>query len=116
MTEFVLLFLDAVEIRDSTEAEQRAMLAAYAAFQAPLEAAGRVKEAGGLGPDFECARVVRRSGGDVEVTAGPFACAGGVVGGYLVVDCETLDDAIALAAICPVAERAPIEVRQVWRH
>jgi len=30
MTEFVFLFLDAIEIRDATEAEQRAMLAAYA--------------------------------------------------------------------------------------
>jgi hypothetical protein len=116
MTEFVFLFLDAVEIRDSTEADQHAMLAAYAAFMAPLEAAGRVKEAGGLGPDFDCARVVRRPDGRVEVTEGPFAAAGGVVGGYLVVDCESLDDAIALAATCPAAGRAPIEVRQVWRH
>jgi hypothetical protein len=115
MTEFVFLFLDAVEIRDSTEADQRAMLAAYAAFKAPLEAAGRVKEAGGLGPDFDCARVVKRAGG-AEVTRGPFAATGGVVGGYLVVECESLEDAIALAATCPVAERAPIEVRQVWRH
>ena len=116
MTEFVFLFLDAVEIRASTEADQQAMLAAYAAFKAPLEASGRVKEAGGLGPDFDCARVIRRPSGDVEVTEGPFACPGGVVGGYLVVECESLHDAIALAATCPVAERAPIEVRQVWRH
>jgi hypothetical protein len=115
MTEFILLFLDAESLRDWTTAQQEDAIAKMAAFKAPLEAAGRLKESGGLGPDFDGARV-RVENGMASVIDAPFADAERTVGGYLVVDCASRDDAIALAKTCPAAERTTVEVRQLWRH
>jgi hypothetical protein len=44
MTEFMFLMLDAETMRPWTVAQQEAALAKMAAFKAPLEAAGRLKE------------------------------------------------------------------------
>ena len=115
MTEFMLLMLDAETIRDWTAAQQEAALAAMAAFKAPLETAGRLKESGGLGPDFDGARV-RIENGAARVIDAPFVDVANTIGGYLVVDCASRDEAVALAKECPAARWAPVEVRQVWRH
>ena len=37
------------------------------------------------------------------------------VGGYLVVECTSRDEAVELAEHCPAAQWAPLEVRQLWR-
>jgi hypothetical protein len=86
-----------------------------AAFTAPLRAAGIYRDSGGLGPDFGAARV-RVTDGQASVVDGPFAEATQVVGGFLVVVCASLDEAVELAKRCPAAEWAPLEVRQLWRH
>lgn len=49
-----------------------------------------------------------------SVTDGPFAEAKDVVGGYLVVAAETLDDASQLAKACPILEDGgTVEVRPI---
>jgi hypothetical protein len=50
--------------------------------------------------------------GTARVLDGPFAEAKEMVGGFFLVDVETLDEALALAAECPAAEWCTVEVRK----
>ena len=115
MTEFMFLMLDGEVIRDWTEDQQKTAVARMNEFTAPLKDAGRWKDGGGVGPDFDGARV-RVSNGKTDVLEGPFERARQVVGGFMVVECESREAAIELAKSCPAAEWAPLEVRQLWRH
>lgn len=56
---------------------------------------------------------VRVRDGKRLITDGPFAETTEQLGGYYIVDVETLDDAIAVAARIPGAERGTVEVRPV---
>ena len=49
--------------------------------------------------------------GRTLVTDGPFLETHEHLGGYYVLDCEDLDEALELAALCPMAEVGSIEVR-----
>lgn len=44
---------------------------------------------------------------------GPFAEAKELVGGFFLVDCATRDEAVEIAAACPAAAWATIEVREI---
>jgi hypothetical protein len=59
------------------------------------------------------ARTVRVRDGEVLVTDGPYAETKEQLGGLFVLDCEDLDQAIALVAKIPVAERASVELRPI---
>ena len=52
-------------------------------------------------------------GGDVVTTDGPFAETKEVLGGYYLLDCPDLDQAIAWAARIPGAWHGKVEVRPV---
>jgi hypothetical protein len=60
------------------------------------------------------ATTVRVKDGDVLTTDGPFAETKEQVGGYYVVDCKDLDEAIEVAAKIPAARHGSIEVRPIW--
>ena len=50
------------------------------------------------------------------ITDGPFIEAKEVVGGYLIVNANTLDDAVELSKDCPIFERdGKVEVRQIQK-
>ena len=53
------------------------------------------------------------SGGKPKVTAGPFAEATEVVGGYWMIEVDSKDEAVAWASRCPASDNEVIEVRQV---
>jgi hypothetical protein len=59
------------------------------------------------------ATTVRVRHGETLVTDGPFAETHEELGGYYLVDCDGLDEALALAALCPMAEVGSVEVRPV---
>ena len=48
-----------------------------------------------------------------NIVDGPFAEAKELVGGFFLLDCGTREQALSLAAECPAAEWATIEVREV---
>ena len=50
--------------------------------------------------------------GKARVLDGPFAETKEMIGGFFLVDVETLDEALALAAECPAAEWCTVEVRK----
>ena len=60
------------------------------------------------------ARSVRVRKGKSHVIDGPFAETKEVVGGYVVVECDSIDEAIDVAAGHPFARHGTIEVRPVW--
>jgi hypothetical protein len=56
-------------------------------------------------------RVVRVRDGKPIVTDGPFAETKEVLGGYFLVDCRDLDQAIELAQRIPVVDKGSVEIR-----
>ena len=60
----------------------------------------------------EAARVKVRAG-KAQVLDGPFAEVKEMVGGFYLVDCNSREEAVALAARCPAAAWATVEVREV---
>jgi hypothetical protein len=51
--------------------------------------------------------------GRTLITDGPFAETHEHLGGAYVLDCRNLDEALELAALCPMAEQGSIEVRPI---
>ena len=60
------------------------------------------------------ARTVRVRDGKTMVTDGPFAETKEAIGGFDILECESLEEAVAIAAAHPIAEMGTIEVRPLW--
>jgi hypothetical protein len=60
------------------------------------------------------AKSVRIRGGSRLITDGPFAETKEVIAGYDVIECETEDQVIEIAALHPVATFGSVEVRPFW--
>ncbi len=76
---------------------------------------GRGKRVTGdaLQPPSE-ATTVRVSRGQVLVTDGPFIESKEWIAGFDILECDNLDDAIAIAARHPQANRGKLELRPFW--
>lgn len=61
--------------------------------------------------DSSNARVVQTTNGKSVVSDGPFAETKEVVGGYFLVDCKNLDQAIEIAERVPLVSRGSVEIR-----
>ena len=59
------------------------------------------------------AKTVRVRDGETLVTDGPYAETKELLGGLMVLRCDVLDEAIAIAARIPVVERASVELRPI---
>ena len=62
----------------------------------------------------EDATTVRRRGGQVLVTDGPFAESREWIVGFDVLECADLDEAIEIAALHPMAAAGRLELRPFW--
>jgi hypothetical protein len=60
------------------------------------------------------ARSVRIRNGKTVVTDGPFATTKEAVGGFDIIECGSLEEAVEIAAAHPVAQTGTIEVRPLW--
>jgi hypothetical protein len=60
------------------------------------------------------ARSVRVREGKKLVTDGPFAETKEAVGGFDLLECDSFDEAVEIAATHPLAEVGTIEVRPLW--
>jgi hypothetical protein len=90
--------------------EFRDMLAEFGAATSAMAAAGVLVDSSPLMPS-ETARTVRVRDGETLLTDGPFAEIKEHLGGYYVLDCDSLDDAAKWAATIPSAKYGSIEVR-----
>ena len=77
-----------------------------------MKTEGRLLGVNSLLGDDQGARVQVRQGRSRAVD-GPFTEAKEMIGGYFLVDCAGLAEACALAARCPAAAWATVEVRAV---
>ncbi|MDC6171128.1 MULTISPECIES: YciI family protein [unclassified Roseateles] len=79
-------------------------------FGADLQAKGLLVGANSLATSG--VRLQMREGRRV-LTDGPFAEAKELVGGYFLLNCQSREEALAIAAECPAAQWASVEVRRI---
>jgi hypothetical protein len=60
------------------------------------------------------ATTVRVRQGETLVSDGPFTETKDFVGGFVVIECDNLDEAIAIASGHPYAQWGSVEIRPVW--
>jgi hypothetical protein len=87
-------------------------VAAMMKYNEALKEAGVLITLDGLHPPSAGARV-SFPGGKPIVTDGPFTEAKEVIGGYWMIEVESLAEAIAWAKKCPASSNETIEIRQV---
>ena len=85
----------------------------YGDFTQEVRDGGKLVTADRLQP-VSAATTVRIRNGETLVTDGPFAETKEQLGGYYVLECENIDEALQYAAKIPTAEYGSIEVRPVW--
>ena len=90
-----------------------AVMAEMGRFAGGLSEKGKMRGGAPLHPDTRGARV-RGHGRDALVTDGPFAETKEVIAGYFLIDCDDLDEAVAIAKECPHGRLGTIEVREVF--
>jgi hypothetical protein len=99
---------------DALSAEEReAVYARYRAFGEEGRAAGVVLGGNELAP-IRDATTVRVRGDETLVTDGPYAEVKEALGGYYLLDCDTIDEAVDWAARIPGAEHGAVEVRPLY--
>ena len=84
----------------------------YNAFTEEVRSRGLMLGGEALQPT-STATTVRVRDGKTVTTDGPFAETREVLGGYYLLDCRDLDEAIEMAAKIPGARAGPIEVRPI---
>ena len=94
------------------EEERNSVVAEYLALTESMRERGAFLGANRLAP-VATASTVRVRDGDEVVTDGPFAETKEQLGGYYLIDVETLDEALEWAGRIPTARRGSVEVRPV---
>ena len=107
---YMLLIVEPVGQRQQrTEDEGKGLYDRMLRFADDLKQRGVLQAAQSL--KTEASRLQVRDGRRTLVD-GPFAEAKEMVGGYFLLDCATRDEAVSIAAECPAAQWATIEVRE----
>jgi len=105
-----LLYDDENRWAAMSEAEQGAVIGEHMAYSAALRDAGAFVE----GAPLDYSGHGRRIRG-AQVEDGPFTDSKHQLGGYYVIEADTLDAAIDWAARCPGAHSGTIEIRPIKR-
>jgi hypothetical protein len=98
-----------------SEEESKQILDAYFALTREVQEAGVMLGGEGLQPT-QTATTVRVRGGERQLTDGPFAETKEQLGGFYLLECKNLDEAIDWAAKIPGAQRGSVEVRPVMLY
>ena len=110
---YLLLILEPRTQRRSRSPEEgQQAYAQMVHFGEGLKARGLLRASESLRSDSEGVRVTVRDG-KPTLLDGPFAESKEMVGGFFLLDCETREQAIAIASECPAAEWATVEVREL---
>ena len=112
MQYMLLIYAEPGRWESLSEDERKDVYARYEAF------AGELRESNALVGGAELQSVtsatsVRVRDGETQVTDGPFAETKEALGGYFLIEAESLDEAIEWAARIPSARDGSIEVRPV---
>lgn len=112
MKYILLIYGDETADTGMTEAEQKAYYDEYFSYTAALRDSGAYVGGEAL-HEVKTATTVRVRDGKTMTTDGPFAETKEQLGGYYMVDCNNLDEAIEWAAKIPGARRGSVEVRPI---
>jgi hypothetical protein len=98
--------------RERSEDELRALYQEYFKLGDDLRSAGKLISSEELAP-VASATSVRVRSGDTIVSDGPFAETKETLGGYYLIEADSLDEAIDWAARIPAAREGTVEIRPV---
>jgi hypothetical protein len=112
MQYMLLIYNDPHGWESMSEAERGEAYNAYGTFTAELQASGKMV-AGDALQATDTATSVRVRDGETLTTDGPFAETKEVLGGYYLIDVESLDEALEWGSKVPGARYGTIEVRPV---
>jgi hypothetical protein len=111
--QYMLLIYDAENVwRSMPEGERNAMMGEYFAYTEELRRAGAYVAGDPLQPTSS-ATTVRVRDGETLTTDGPFAETKEQLGGYYIVEADSLDEALEWARKIPSARLGSIEVRPI---
>lgn len=112
MKYMLLLYANPSQVPHFTPEEGRAAKQSWFDLLADMEAAGVYLSNHGLAPVTHATTVQVRNG-ETVATPGPFAQTDAQLGGYFLLDCKNLDEAVGWAAKLPYAKGGLIEIRPV---
>ena len=95
-----------------SEAERNADMAAYGTFTEMVQKKGILHAGEALQP-VSTATTIRVRDGKTITTDGPFAETKEQLGGFYLLECKDLDEAIGLAAQIPGAAYGSVEIRPI---
>jgi hypothetical protein len=107
-----LIYADEGGWEELSPAEREGWMERYTAFASDAREAGVMVDGDELAASRD-ATTVRVRDGQMTVTDGPYAEVKEALGGYFVLDCPTIDEAVAWAARIPGAAHGAVEVRPV---
>jgi hypothetical protein len=105
----VLIYGDEARWEQQSDEEREAAMARYVALAQRPEVVGGSE----LQP-VATATSVRVRNDETLVTDGPYAEVKEALGGYYVVECDSIDAACEFAALIPAAEHGAVEVRPAY--
>lgn len=110
---YVLLIHERTDWRHTRPTEEgRVAWQRMEEFAGMLQQRGVLRACESLKPAQQGLRIEVRDGQRRQFD-GPFAEAREIVGGFFLLDCASHADALALAHLCPAAEWATVELREV---
>ncbi|HRF94552.1 MAG TPA: YciI family protein [Aggregatilineales bacterium] len=113
MRYMILIYGDPALYATQTEEEITAEYKEYMAFGEEARKRGVNADVGDALQAPNTATSVRVRDGKTLITDGPYAETKEMLGGYYILDCKDLDQAIELAAMIPGAKNGTIEIRPV---
>ncbi|HKY31404.1 MAG TPA: YciI family protein [Candidatus Polarisedimenticolia bacterium] len=106
-----ILYDDPAQWASVAPEEMKRVIAKYEAWSEKTARAGRLL--GGQKLTDAEGRIMRRKGGTLRVTDGPYSESKEVIGGYFAVQADSYDEALKILADCPHLDyEGTIEVRR----
>jgi hypothetical protein len=109
MKDLLLMFANESEAPE----DMSGMYEVWTAYMNEANAAGVMLSNGGVAPDSSATTLRVREGKSL-ITDGPFAETHEQLGGYSLLECENLDEAIRWAEKIPTAKYGSVEIRPLW--
>jgi hypothetical protein len=113
MKYMLLLYANESAVPETPEEQQAVAPEVWYALMQEMKAAGVLVSNDGLAP-IATATTVRVREGKTLITDGPFAETHEQLGGFFLLECKDLDEALRWAEKIPHAKYGSVEVRPLW--
>lgn len=113
MKYLLLMYADESIVSKYSKEAFQAVAKTWAEFVQEMSESGVLISNSGLAP-VASATTIRVRNDKTMITDGPFAETHEQLGGYFLVDCKDLDEAIRWARKIPTAKYGSIEIRPLW--